>query len=406
MVAAATFLGIMPVTTLLGRSMWAYVFWILALAVSGLYVKGYVKFSTDEPEAVDYLASFFSSLYPVIGLGVFWLVFYSFAFSVVFLIQLGLLALGIQLPSWLPDAIAFYVSLAPVILLSLGMPWFLLLTTRSYLYPDAAGVRTGFRRLSRKRQRRLVWICLSILVLGLSLGLLSVYLQGRWFQVSYGALLIVVLFVSASFWSSGVPADRSRPRTPHWVWRRFSSTSNSRCARHLSVGDARVDPLLMELDLVAVNANVAIAVKLKVSTANRANHPEDTELSWEVGPVVLAAAAAARKVLPGEISFVVPLLVLVGLKPSEALAEFTREEQLVCLELPHHLLEATRTGATAALSKSEGYFSPIFADIREMRDPRWFRPEQPRHESSPVGQASDWSVGSFGNSTAVGGAEG
>ena len=94
MAALATFLGIMPVTTLLGKPLWAYVFWLVALVVSAVHVRRFRSVSSEQPKSVDYLAAFFSSLYPAIALGVFWLLIYGFCWLLASAIQYTIGLLG------------------------------------------------------------------------------------------------------------------------------------------------------------------------------------------------------------------------------------------------------------------------------------------------------------------------
>ena len=176
--------------------------------------------------------------------------------------------------------------------------------------------------------------------------------------------------------------------------------------RLLSTGNPQIDPLLMELDLIAVRGHVAFAVKVRVPRGGTADQAAMAGVSWEVGPVVLAAASAARRTLAQEVSVVAPLLVLAGLRPSDSLAKFTQEEQLICLEMKQSALELARSGEAAGLKQAVKFVAPIISEVEERRDQRWLRTEELVRGSSAGVQSLAGIVGSLENGAGAQAAEG
>jgi len=339
MTGLSAYLGVMPVTMVLNRPLWAYAFWVLVIIFSLVKIWNVESLATRKPDSRDYIAAFISSLYPALATGIAWLLFYGFLYIVDFGIHWILRLIGLELP-WTSSTAAFYGSLVFAAVLAAALPEILVPTLLNYLHPNAAGVTPAFRQLPEESQRRRLNISMTVIFFAVTLGLLTAVIPGPGFRALYSVMLFFSLVVSASLWKTGLQGELAKFDAARGLTRLFEAL-DFRVRRRYATGDPEVDPLLVELDLIAWRGGIGFAVKLKVP---RLSTPwQETKdappVTWETGQVVFAAASAARRSLPPEVECVVPMLVLVNREPNAALRAFAEGENLIVLKMTMQQLE-------------------------------------------------------------------
>lgn len=337
---SSAYLGIMPVTIVLGRPLWAYLIWLIVVVRTVFAVRHLESVGTEQPTGKDYLAAFFTSAYPPLVLNLVWLSAYGMLRLLALFARLvaGLFGLPV---GWSTDPFAFYGSLLFAVPFSFAIPEILLPSLMSYLYPNAAGVRPALRRLSEDRQAGLLNWSLTILVLSLLLGLFGASLSGRTFHLFYAVLLTGAFFISAMLWNAGRWRESAKGEAARGLALMFGALGFE-ARLQLATGIREADPLLAELDLVAWRQQTAYAVMVKVARGENAGEGDRTsQVGWEAGPALLAAASRAGDLVPREIRALRPLLVLVDLEADEHLAWFAERESILIWKAPGSVLKGT-----------------------------------------------------------------
>ncbi len=343
------YLGVMPAALCLNRPRWSYLFSLIVMVISAIELRHYESVATENPSALDYIAAFLSNLLPGVSLGVLWLLLYWILYPVAFLVR-GLLHLMGKTPNYTMDTFSLVISVTLALLVSIALPETILKPMSGFLYPNAAGVKPAFRRLPLDRRKRLLNASVLVLSVGMGLGLLTIMLPVRWLVVTYAILLFLVMIISASMWESRLKKVLETEEAAAGIDLLFQSLG-FQVIHRVATGDPEVNPLLVELDLVAWRASIAFAVKLKIPSSRTADKDEDFKLvTWEVGPVLLAAASALKRTVLAEITQVVPMLILSDREAHESLKEFAQEERIVLWECSAQLLREVRDAKSVNLA--------------------------------------------------------
>ena len=362
MIGLSTYLGVMPVTIVLGGARWAYLIWLIVVTQVVFAVRHLESVATEQPTSRDYLAAFFTSFYPPLALNLMWLTTYGMLRLLALFARLVARLVGLP-AGWSTEPFAFYGSLCFAVPFSFVLPQILLPALMSYLYPNAAGVLPAFRRLPEGRQRLLLIASMTILFQSVFLGQFSAVIPDRTFQVSYAFLLMGAISTSAILWAAGLRSVVAKDEAA-WHLSRIFEALGFRVRFNLATGNKELDPLLVELDMVAWRDLTAYAVKVKVPQAapGRAGGGPPRlmirewqqsflrflapgragggppRLSWEVGPTVLVASSLAWDFVPPQIRAVRSMLVLVDVLPDEELVRFAEQQSILIWNVPNGVL--------------------------------------------------------------------
>jgi hypothetical protein len=308
--------------------------------------------------------------------------FYWFLYVLNAVLQYSLAWLGYDTRStWTSDTVAFYGSLAVAVLAAMALPEILLRTMATSLYPDAAGVPPRLYRYPPQTRTRWIAVSMVVLFVAIFLGLLSMFIPGPLFRVPYSVFLFATVVISAFLWSWRLGAVIDKEDPVLGTARLFESLG-FKVELAVTTGDPTLDPLLFELDLIAWRRPLALAVRLEVQK-RRIFGSTDTPMPpvalAATGMMVVAAASAARRILPVGVEWVAPLLVLVDREADSTLEELASKEQLVIWSVPGRVLENARwcgEGAPSLVGTAHEYgLTQIVSDAGENPDPRWRRTE-------------------------------
>jgi hypothetical protein len=183
------------------------------------------------------------------------------------------------------------------------------------MYPKTAGTRSAFFPIAA--QPRHVILAAIGFVLAAAVGLCFLDPHGIWFTV---ALALAFFYTAAPLANLG---DRRRPRNAPDVREmieRMLEVAGYQIKQSPVTGNGAVDPLLSQVDYLAVSNEHAFAVELNVS-------PHDgRKLDWSVASRLRTAAKALEDASHGGDIQVNPLLIVVGGRIDESLQEFSVEE--------------------------------------------------------------------------------
>jgi hypothetical protein len=207
---------------------------------------------------------------------------------------------------------------------------------RDQLYPDVAGFKSAFYDMVAHKQRQVLGCTVApVVILGAVLIALALAASiGRWIYVCIEVYLVII---SAWLWTAGELPIRSGSAIKA-IARLFDAVGYE-VTLSPRTGDETVDPLLVNVDLLAQGAERSLAVQ--VQTSGQKQEAIDWTLAstlqaaaWRLSSVNRAASRTPYKVEP--------LLVLVGIEPDESLASFSKEEEFNLLEMPGEALSEIR----------------------------------------------------------------
>lgn len=354
--------GLAPVALFLGRPrLLLYIAGASALSAVfyGLLLQESAETSaTSSPSAVEFLLGGLSAVYlpaagGIVSLVVYWVV-YGAAWLVGVLI--GWFRLEAQV---VPQSIAYYPTVVLAVLFGVGSGVGVG-QLRRQLYPDIAGVKSAFYDLISRGRRRL-WTTAAALVSGVALALLLVReTTGTWPYILLQVhLCILSLPLSIA---GGVP---SRTTSAIRAIEKLLTAAGYHTVLAPRTGDAAIDPLLANVDLIAHDDERAFVVQVKTRelSPSRVDWTAASSLqtaAWTLGGVSQKLDLTSKKVEP--------LMVLVGVKPdeSQSLRAFSKEESVGVVDIS----------------------SEDLAQILRADDPEDLRELAQRHLGLPNGQHS------------------
>lgn len=279
-------IGLAPATIVLDGLNWLgfLVAGAELLAISQIFqLKTY---ATERPRSADYLAAFISAMYAPALLGTCWLIVYGALYGLMWLVR-GLLARLGGPATFDPAPVAFYSGAVIVALAGISAVPDAVKTIATQLYPNAAGVEPPFRALPLERRRKLMrnaltWLLASLVVWAI---LLAVGQLETWFYVG---VQVVLLLLSDPLWDLGQKISPS-------LTEQAAATAVGKLLRAVGYdvtlfprsGDRAIDPLLLDLDLVAQRKDHGLAVAVKVRSETT-----DGQIPWTAANNVRCAANA------------------------------------------------------------------------------------------------------------------
>ena len=326
--AAAAFVGLVPVVLFIDRP--RVLLYVAAASVLGavLYalINGIKSSATNSPGPIEYLLGGMSAVYLAALGGIFAFLIYAALYGLAWLARFPAAWLGI-LAQVVPASVAGTVTAFVTVVTGFFCAGAEIGHLRDQLYPDVAGLESAFYDLiARKRKRLVGCVVVPVLVLGAALlGLVLGLDAGRWIYV---LLQVYGVGISAWLWTAGTTFGQSSREVD--AIKDLLEAAGFEVTVSPRVGQAAVDPLLVNVDLFAQSAQRALAVQVK--TAERTSPAVD----WIAASTLQAAARRLDSVNP-EIGLtphkIEPLMVLVGVEADESLRAFSEETGLALVEL-------------------------------------------------------------------------
>jgi hypothetical protein len=198
------------------------------------------------------------------------------------------------------------------------------------LYPEVAGTRSPFFRLAAQPR---------YIIMG-ALGLLVAVAAGLWLFDANG-LAFTFLLTMALFYTSAPLAQTGDRRGEHEsrqvsnVIEKLLVAAGYHTTRSPVTGNAAIDPLISDVDYLALSGERAYAVELKVAT------DAERSVEWSTASALRTAAKALQDALPsrgGAPISVNPLLIVVGGRIDDALRLFSAEQGVKLVHFGREIL--------------------------------------------------------------------
>jgi hypothetical protein len=186
------------------------------------------------------------------------------------------------------------------------------------LYPEVTGTRSPFFPLAAK-PRYIVMAALG-LVIAVAAGLRLLEPTG----LAFTFLLTMALFyTSAPLAQTGGRRGEDKSREISSMIEKLLAAAGYHTTRSPVTGNAAIDPLISDVDYLALSGERAYAVELKVAP------DADQSVDWSAASALRTAAKALQDALPsrGDVPIRVnPLLIVVGGRIDDALRLFSEEQ--------------------------------------------------------------------------------
>jgi hypothetical protein len=325
-VALGTVIGYAPSVVLLERPIWLP--FVAAAAAIGAFggLRKVPALATNRPGFLEFLLGTLSSVYLPVLAGFGSLFIYWVFYGIITLLRSLLLWLNVS-TQLNPDAFAHTITAIVVFFYSL-VTGFGADHLAQQLYPNVSGLKSAFYDTISRRRGQFVG-CAVAAVAGLALFLALFILKG-WVGSWFFYILLSILFagISAPLWSLG--EGFSRPATEIRVLENLLRASDYDIVRSPKTGKSGVDPLMINVDLLAYNDEQALVVQVKTEKS-------PTPVDWTAASTLQTAAWAvdgAREQFGLGSQRIEPLMVLMGAVSDESLRAFSQEEGIRIAEIP------------------------------------------------------------------------
>lgn len=322
----ATVVGFAPAVLILGRPQLLLYFAVGAALVVGLSLRNFKSYATELPTIPEFLLGGLAAVLTPSTLGGFWLIAYGLIYGATKLVGSVAVWVGMQL-HLNADFIAFYPTVVLATLIGAGLVIVEGENMASRLYPNTAGIKSAFYTLLTQGRRGLtISTVVALVILGAAfLFFVRTDAINPWFYLFLELYLLVVS--GAAMLSSG---ETTRPREAADAVEDISQlfeVAGYQVERSPRTGSAAIDPLLLNLDVLAQKSGHNIFVNVK--TASESTKPID----WRAGTGLTTATRALSKRLDLSAEDVDRLLVLVDMKPDKSLRTFGKKEKVKILSI-------------------------------------------------------------------------
>jgi hypothetical protein len=350
-VTAAFLVGAAPAALLLGQPLFIALLAVEAAVTAVFTLREFNASASQPPARREFLLAGVAAAFPAAALGIGGLFFDLILKGVIWVVDHVDGALGLQID--LSDRWAVYPALGLMLLLAPVYANISATTIATRLYPDIAGQRSPYFALLAKPDRgRLALTLGGPLASGIGLAaILAATLPTD--QAALAVIELSVLLLATALWQAGkseVSPDVSSTTTG--VGRMlelqgFEVTATPR------TGNEALDPLLVNVDMLAHTGDRSFAVEVKV-----VGEKSET-LDWTEGSKLLAAASACESAgrQLGVKGHVEPVLVLVGGEADRSLVAFARDASVKLITVPTSIAGRIDAGDDATLREiGEGLF--------------------------------------------------
>lgn len=316
----ATVVGLTPVAFLLDRPQLLLYLAVGAIIIAALYSSMLGASATNTPSFLEFLLGGLGAIFPPAQLGLLCLIVYGAIFYATRFVELVVVWFGGQIhPN--ADLIAFYPTIVLVSVFSIGFIALSEYNLARQLYLDETGIKTAFYDLLRQRRRRLTgYIIGALVVLG---AILTLFLVLRNIgTIFYVIMQLYLMGISASLWM--LRAETKPPETVDAIEGigQLFRAADYQVERSPRTGKAGIDPLLMDIDLVARKGerNLIVDVKTASDTAGSVDSTPATGLTM--------AAWVLSEQWGLSLDQVEPLMILVDVKADKSLNRFSKREKM------------------------------------------------------------------------------
>jgi hypothetical protein len=311
-IAVGCSIGLLPYVLFLERPTSLVLYLPVAFVVGMLALRGFQSLATEEPEAGEYLLATWNAAMYGAGASLTALLFYALVYWPSRLLQW---ALASRTPGWSASAAAEWASLGVAAFVALGSSLAASEEIARKLYPDTAGTRSPYFDLILERRRLARMLALSLLatfVLVVLIDRVSV-----WFVP---ALLALIAVSAVSLDNLGKrPPDTGKQDVIEAI-RKLLDAAGYDTDLGPRTGLADVDPLLVNIDLVARSSRGAIVIEVKSPAEGQG------PVEWQEASRLRTACWALSDVLSGEgDARMDPVMVLVQRTATESLERFARD---------------------------------------------------------------------------------
>lgn len=326
-------IGLLPYLLFVNRPVYLALYFPLALLLGLLSLRGFRTQATEAPEVGEFvLATWNASLYGAGG---------SIAALSFHLMAHGFWQLVRAIAAWLGSAVgtsagaaAYWVSLTIAVICGFSSSFVAAPEMGRKLYPDTAGARSPYFDLILEERRLTRMLGFSLLA-----GLVLLVLIDRasvWFVP---ALLALVALSAASLENLGKSPLKTEKKEALEALVKLLNAVGYHTVLSPRTGLADVDPLLINVDLLARSPQATLVIEVKSAAGG------EGPVEWQEASRLRTACWSLADALAGDgQSRMDPLMVLVQRPAAESLEHFARDEgvRLVRFESAEPIARARR----------------------------------------------------------------
>lgn len=334
LLTVATPLSLTPVLLALGRPIWLLPLTLLACLTAIVHVRKFVTSATENPSPLEFVLGAVSVAGDMALVGLLWFLFHFLIYKVVHFFRPGS-----------AQVVAFWVTLAVAAFLTVALNDGS--DTAKYLYPNTAGVKSAFYPLvaeQRQMLRRGTLVLLLILAIGLAIFVFAYHI-GFWFYFFLETYLFIV-GVSAT------PTEEraTRPRVDRDAIEKMAKVFEGdgyTVERFPRTRKPEVDPLLINLDLLAQRAEDLIMIEVKTQQES------GEAVDWKAVSGLRTAAWALTDARGLPRSSMKTMLVLLDEKPDKMLRLAAERESTLLVGLTS--AELSRLASSSAIEQRQAF---------------------------------------------------